>query len=229
MALKAGHAYTLSFWAADLGPNEFDPVCPLYGSPGHALQVQLYGQAPGELLSQAVSVAPCGASCGSTHEFQCLAPSNDTATLKFYFGGQWTKLKVSGVTLDEAPPAGGGPGSGASDGVSVNRLAISRPGRSSQRADLELVVDGVTRAPFAVSNDVYAGLARNSLRFCYYQRCGQRSANHRQKSSAAARVESAPSDHAKGVSRSPSGWHSHACAGAAPQRESARAPLARAV
>jgi hypothetical protein len=108
MALKAGHAYTLSFWAADLGSNEFDP---LYGSPGHVLQVPPYGQASGELLSQAVLVAPRGTCCGSAHELQFLAPSNDSATLKFYFGGRWTKLKSS-----RSP-----------------RLT-SRPGRSSRRA-----------------------------------------------------------------------------------------------
>lgn len=54
VAVEAGHAYTLGFWAAYLDPN---PAC-AHGA-GHALQVQVDGQAAGRLLDEAVTVAPC--------------------------------------------------------------------------------------------------------------------------------------------------------------------------
>lgn len=125
VALQAGVTYNLSFWAAELGPNEFDPPCALHSTAGAALQVQVYGQASGELLSQAVSVAACGASCGSTHELELVAPANETAVLKFYFGGQWAKLKLAGVTLLESSGTGGEPGA---NGVSVNQLGYLSAG-----------------------------------------------------------------------------------------------------
>src|SRR6185295_5654651 len=121
LPLQADHTYTLSFWAADLPVNEYDPACSEFTGTSHALQVQVVGQSSGELLSQAISVAGCGSTCGSSHELQFVAPANDTAVLKFFFGGQWTKLKLAGVRLDEAGPAAP-PDPGPSSGVSVNGL-----------------------------------------------------------------------------------------------------------
>jgi endoglucanase len=249
LPLQADHTYTLSFWAADLPLNEYDPACSEFTGPSHALQVQVVGQSSGELLSQAVSVAGCGSTCGSSHEVQFVAPANDTAVLKFFFGGQWAKLKLAGVRLDDAAPAPVDPGSGASSGVSVNGLGylpagpklatlhsisagalpwelreaggamlasgMTQPfgadalsGDTLQRIDfgsfagngsaLRLVVDGVTSAPFAVAGDVYGGLARDSLRFYYYQRCGQPLTEPQVESSALARA----SDHGADASAS---------------------------
>ena len=98
VAVEAGHTYTLGFWAADLAPNQADPACSY--SAGNALQVQVEGQAAGTLLDEAVTVAPCSTSCGSTHSYQFVAASNDTAKLKFFFGGQWAKLELAGRELD---------------------------------------------------------------------------------------------------------------------------------
>ncbi|HEU4577386.1 MAG TPA: glycoside hydrolase family 9 protein, partial [Polyangiaceae bacterium] len=224
LALEAGHTYTLGFWAADLGPNQADPACA--HSPGHALQVQVYGQVAGTLLDQAVSVAPCSSTCGSTHSHQFVAPSDDSATLKFFFGGQWAKLKLAGVSLTDTTPSvpvGGDPG-GTGVSIAVNQVgylpqgpklatvrttateglpwelrdangsplasgtsspfgADALSGDSLQRIDfssftgsgsgLRLAVAGATSAAFSVRSDVYAALARDSLRFYYYQRCGQ--------------------------------------------------------
>src|SRR5688572_21190429 len=86
VALQAGHTYTLSFWAANLGPGEADPGCALHQSASSALQVQLVGQSSGQLLSQAVSVADCSSTCGSTHQYELVAPNSESATLKLFFG-----------------------------------------------------------------------------------------------------------------------------------------------
>jgi len=220
VALRAGRTYSLSFWAAALDQNSSDPECVLQAAPAQALQVQLYGQSSGELLSEAVTVAGCSGSCGSTHDYQLVAPADENAVLEFYFGGQWTKLKLSVVQLDEseAVPVE------SSSAVSVNQLGYLRSGpklatlRSPsatalpwelhdaggatlatgtslpfgadalsgdtlQRVDfsaftgagtgLRLIAGGASSAPFAVADDVYAGLARDSWRFYYHQRCGQ--------------------------------------------------------
>jgi len=269
VSLQAGHTYTLGFWAADLVPNGYDPACPRHAAPGRALQLQVFGQASGELLSQAVSVASCGSVCGSTHEVQFVVPQDDAVSLKFFFGGQWTKLKLSGVTLNDSTPQGSDPGSGSTSAVSVNQLgylsagpklatlrsAASAPlpwelrdaqgatlssgttlpfgadtlsGDTLQRIDfgafagsgtgLQLVVDGAKSTPFSVANGVYASLARDSLRFFYYQRCGQALSLAQAESSALARSADHAGDQNAGCSAGQScsvgypldvskGWH----------------------
>ncbi len=216
--LVAGRTYDLSFWAAELAINQLDPSCALHGTPSHALQVQVYGESSGELLSAAIDVASCGTTCGSTHELSFVAPQNESASIKFFFGGQWAKLKLSGVALnDSAPPSTAGD-------VSINQVGYgtAAPKRATLRAtaasalpwelrgeggvvlasgttlpfgadalsgdnihrvdfsafagggdDLHLSVDGALSEPFDVRGDVHARLARDSLRFFYYQRCGQ--------------------------------------------------------
>lgn len=225
LALEAGHTYTLGFWAADLGPVQApDPTCS--HPAGHALQVQVYGQAGGALLDEAVTVAPCSATCGSTHSHSFVAPSTETAKLKFFFGGQSAKLKLAGVSLTDTTPVDpdGGNSGGAGGSISVNQVgylpqgpklatlrttaaagvpwelrdangaplasgtslpfgADALSGDTLQRIDfstftgsgsgLRLASEGATSAPFSVASDVYADLSRDSLRFYYYQRCGQ--------------------------------------------------------
>jgi hypothetical protein len=51
------------------------------------------GQAAGALLHEAVTAAPRGTTCGSTHSYQFVAPNNDAAKLRFFCGGQWAKFK----------------------------------------------------------------------------------------------------------------------------------------
>jgi endoglucanase len=221
VALQAGRTYNLSFWAADIAPDtQYDPVCDEHASASKDLQLQLYGQTSGALLSEGVLVASCGSVCGSTHQYEFVAPANENASLNFFFGGQWTKLKLAGVSLLEAE----GPVTPAAGGIAVNQLGylasgpklatlrsdsegplpwelkdglgatlasgVSQPfgddplaGEALQRIDfssytgsgtgLHLSVGGANSAAFSISNDLYADLARDSLRFFYYQRCGQ--------------------------------------------------------
>jgi hypothetical protein len=113
-SVQAGLAHTLSFWAAqqplfNVGLAGGDPDCASLHAGGvtHDLVVQVVGQTSGVLLEESVVVAACGATCGSTHSFPFAAPVDETVTVRFLFGGQWTKLKIAGVALDEAPPSSG--------------------------------------------------------------------------------------------------------------------------